>query len=128
MKSNKVCSVVRATVGVAAIVFAGIVVSACSSLNQQQTSSASFSVDQLISAEIADFLNHSVTDTSASFAQSPWGNNVILFAKAPYYSASGAQCRQLIVESTLDQRTGLACTQDKQRWYKVRALVAGNTQ
>lgn len=122
MKSNKAFNVVRIT----AVIFATMVASACAPLQQQQSSS--FLPDQLISADIADFLSHTSANSYSSFAQSPWGDNITIIPKAPYFSASGAKCRQLIVESSHGKRTELACTQDGLGWYQARALVMGNTQ
>ncbi len=122
MKSNKAFNVVRIT----AVVFAAMVATACAPLQQQQASS--FLPDQLISADIADFLNHSSANSYSSFVKSPWGENITLVAKTPYFSASGAKCRQLMVESLLGKRAELACTQDDMAWYQARALVVGNTQ
>ncbi|WP_051221745.1 DVU3141 family protein [Neptunomonas japonica] len=100
----------------------------CTSSQQKTEYSLSTSQEHLlIPADIAEFLSHSATDSSAAFARSPWGDNITLSAQAPYFSASGAECRQLIVEKAISS-TGLACTQNNQDWYKSRALTAGVTQ
>lgn len=81
----------------------------------------------LIPGDIAQFLSQSPSGSSAAFVRSPWGDNITLSAQAPYFSASGAQCRQLVVEKTI-RSTELACTLNNQEWYKVRALTAGVAQ
>jgi hypothetical protein len=105
-------------------------ISAVGCTSSQQKTEYALSTSQehrLIPADIAEFLSHSATDSSAAFARSPWGDNITLFAQAPYFSASGAQCRQLVVEKTIPS-TALACTLNNQDWYKSRALTAGVAQ
>ena len=101
----------------------------CTSTQQKTEHSLSTSREHLLIPEdIAEFLSHSSVDSSAAFVRSPWGDNITLSAQAPYSSASGAECRQLLIEQAIrstTHSTELACTLNNQDWYKSRALTAG---
>ncbi|BBB30262.1 DVU3141 family protein [Neptunomonas japonica] len=110
------------------VILTALSVVGCASTQQKSKYSLSTSQEHLlIPADIAEFLSHSSTESSAAFARSPWGDNITLSAQAPYFSASGAECRQLIVEKGISS-TELACTLNNQDWYKSRALTAGVAQ
>lgn len=80
------------------------------------------SASAFIAPDIAEFISLSQANVSAVFQHTPWGENVTLTTYIPYYSASGAQCRKLSIQSgSVIDRT-LVCSNDQQRWYQVREL------
>lgn len=63
-----------------------------------------------LSDDMSGFLSQAPTGAVIQLAESPWGNNVQITANAPYYAASGTECRRIQVQGpTQAKRETLTC-------------------
>lgn len=123
------CRMIHSTAKSIVVMFTVVAMVACSPIQKKaEYSLFSPSENQLISIDVSEFLNHSAPSSSAFFAETLWGQDVTVFAEAPYFSASGAKCRQLVIDDMASKQTGLACTHNNQDWYKARVLSVVATQ
>ena len=76
-----------------------------------------------IDSALASFLQSATPNMSAAFPSTPWGNNVTLIVDSSYFSASGSYCHALSIEGASAVNKGLACSPDRNNWYKARILV-----
>jgi len=110
------------------IALTGFIVVGCATQSQQVSGGyAASSLSQpmhYLPANFSQVLSTAINGSSQFFATSPYGDQVTVEFQAPYFSASGATCRPLVVNSQAS-RVKLACTQNGTQWYAARSLVAG---
>ncbi|GHE20576.1 hypothetical protein GCM10017767_10970 [Halomonas urumqiensis] len=72
------------------------------------------------------FLAQAPAGAVVNLAESPWGANVEVIADAPYFSASGRECRKLrIVTANASNRQAVAC--ETAEGWQARRLVTDAT-
>ena len=76
-----------------------------------------------VDSNIAVFLRTAQPTSSAVFDNTPWGNNVTLLVDRTYFSASGAYCHNLTINSFSGTSQGLVCSTNRNDWYQARVLV-----
>lgn len=81
------------------------------------------SADTQINSELAQYLN-SGTHQAIVLNNSPWGANVQLVADAPYFAASGHECRVLQIELASDATKQEVACKVKNQWQFTRLLTS----
>jgi hypothetical protein len=128
--SRKVRSILKSKVRLLAIAVTGLLTAGCASNTANYAAQENSSINRSASALPADFsaiLGQAVNGSSQFFANSPYGQQVTIQFEAPYFAASGATCRALVIEGQ-QSSTGLACTRNGQQWYAARPLTSGSVQ
>ena len=103
----------RSALGLLAV--AGLALGGCASPGSMPGTSADGTVQSARATQLDEtlsgFLAQAPAGAVVALAESPWGRDVEVIADAPYYAASGRECRHLRIVSARDDGThqAVAC-------------------
>jgi uncharacterized protein YcfL len=120
--------IVKRSAQLVGIAMTGLLTVGCASqqANSGYTAASLSQPIQYLPAEFSQTLSTALSGSSQFFADSPYGDQVTIEFQSPYFAASGATCRQLVVSNQASS-VKLACTHNGTQWYSARSLVAGST-
>ncbi|QEQ95863.1 DVU3141 family protein [Neptunomonas concharum] len=107
------------------VVLIGFAVTGCSSqMSSYKAKAPATPPANLLSEDIAAFLQSTEAGSRQAFDQSPWGEQVTVVADESYASATGSECRPLTILKPDSDSRALACSKNGADWYSVRVLSA----
>lgn len=77
-----------------------------------------------VADELAAFFNASTEAVAQRFAETPWGEDVLIEAGPVYYAATGTSCRRVAVVGAVQAERMLACVAQTGRWQIQRLVVS----
>lgn len=92
--------------------------------NQVPKTESKMVSDSVLEERISAFLTSAAPLAVWEFASTPWGNDVLVQASEPYFSASGRYCRKLTVTDISGiYSLQLACEIRRGSWEAVRLVT-----